>query len=86
MHGGPNGQRCENMRSRDSDFHQWCAARHGGDFLTCVFHVVPHVLGSVPAGNKTAGALGVAGISASCEQHGDYLGRVMKHIQIDSMG
>ena len=82
----PNGQRCENMRARDSGFYRWCAERYGGDFLTCVFHVVPHVLGSAPAASKGAGALGVTWISASCERHDNYLARLMKHMTIDSMG
>ena len=82
----PNGQRCENMRKRDSGFYRWCKAGYGGDFFTCVFNVVPHVLRTAPAGNKSAEALGVCWISASCERHGNYLGELMKHMQIDSMG
>ena len=82
----PNGQRCENMRARDSAFYRWCAAGYGGDFFTCVFHVVPHVLRSAPAADKAAGALGVAWMSASCERHGNYLGELMQRLRIDSMG
>jgi hypothetical protein len=82
----PNGQRCENMRTRESGFYRWCKAGYGGDFFTCVFNVVPHVLRTAPAGNKSAGALGVAWISAVCERHGNYLGELMEHMRIDSMG
>jgi hypothetical protein len=82
----PNGQQCENMRTRESGFYRWCKAGYGGDFFTCVFNVVPHVLRTAPAGNKSAGALAVTWVSASCERHGNYLGELMKHMQIDSMG
>ncbi len=80
-----NGRRCENMQARNSSFFRWCERGFGADFLTCALHIVPHISRSSPT-NGPSGALAAAWISATCERHGGYLARLMKHMRIDSMG
>lgn len=79
--------RCENLRHASphpTAFWQWCAATHGGDFWTCVFRTVPHVVaggGAPPKANRV-----VAWVSQTCDRHGDYLARLMRAMDVDSMG
>lgn len=79
------GLKCENMLEKESPFYHWCSRTFDGDFFTCVFNVVPHIA-RTNAVNKSADALAVAWISATCERHNLYLAELMKHIKIDSMG
>ena len=80
-----NGEdRCENMRERNSSFYRWCADTHG-DFFTCVFDIVPHVVRAGGA-NKSGDALAVAWISQTCGRHDDYLLKLTRALKMDSMG
>jgi hypothetical protein len=80
-----NGKKCENMQAHNSSFFRWCDRGFGGDFLTCAFHVVPHISRSNPP-TESSRALAATWVSASCERHGGYLSQLMKHMKIDSMG
>ena len=62
------GLKCENMLEKESPFYHWCSRTFDGDFFTCVFNVVPHIA-RTNAVNKSADALAVAWISATCERH-----------------
>ena len=81
----PDGRKCENMIDLQSPFWHWCAQTYQGDFFSCVFNVVPHIA-STNLVNRSADALGVMWVSATCERHGGYLAELMKHMAIDSMG
>ena len=59
------GRACENMVARNSSFYRWCAAQHRGDFFACIFNVIPHILRTAPAANKSRGALATAWVSAT---------------------
>jgi hypothetical protein len=76
---------CENMEAKDSRFYKWCARAHGGDFFTCVFNIIPHILRTNHA-NQSSTALAVTWVSASCERHDKYLETLSKYMHIDSMG
>ncbi len=93
--------RCDHMRPLETPaaaaaahhhygFRRWCAATHGGDFWTCVFRAVPHVVVSSSAGGgggqpKKADRV-VTWVSQTCGRHGDYLARLMRAMDVDSMG
>jgi hypothetical protein len=79
-----NGDKCENMRARDSPFYRWCSGAYG-DFFTCVFQIVPHIA-HMPWARKSNDTLAVAWISATCWRHTNFLQRLMQLINIDSMG
>ena len=80
--------RCENLRlaSSSSPFWRWCAAAHGGDFWTCVFRTVPHVVAGEGGASPPKANRIVAWVSQTCDRHGDYLARLMRAMDVDSMG
>ncbi len=65
-------------------FHSWCRDRHGGDFLTCAFGLMPLLLRS--SGARAARPLAAAWVSASCARHGGFLAELMRHMPVDMMG
>jgi hypothetical protein len=80
-----NDDKTDKGQTRCENFLRWCGLYFADDRLGCILQVVPHIARSGPS-NRSSNALAATWVSATCERHGGYLGKLMKHMRIDSMG